>query len=315
MQNETDQQIDVSVVVPVYRGQATVRLLAERVANALAPTDYRGELIFVDDASPDRAWEELTSLSSSPRLIIRGCRHARNMGQHQALLTGMQLATGRVVITMDDDLQHPPEAIPAMMDALASGFDLAIASYDEKKHSRWRNMSGGVVDQVLRRLYGLEPDFQLTSFRAFTRPICDAATKLSTAFPYVTAMLLSQSSRCTNVLVPHAERHSGVSNYSTLKSLKLAANLIFNYSSFPIYLLLAVASTQLLFGLIGSLAILLLSVFGKGFAAGWASMMLVVIVCNSVNMFSIILVALYVKRIYQQVTHAAGRPAIAAMHG
>jgi glycosyltransferase involved in cell wall biosynthesis len=310
-----DRLIDVSIVIPVYRGKATLRELTDRIKAVMDRERWTAEIIFVDDASPDGAWGEIVGLQPTQRVAIRGLRHMQNMGQHSALLSGIRACRGKTIVTMDDDLQQLPEAIPQLVAPLSQGFDLSIASYREKKHSRMRNASGELVDRVLRRIYDLDPTFQLTSFRAFTRPVCDAVRDLSVAFPYVTAMLLSQSGLRVNVLVDHNDRTSGTSNYDFIKSLRLAANLIFNYSSIPIYLLFFLAALQLSIGILGSSIILIRSFVGNGYQTGWASLMLCVILFNSITTFSVFVIGIYVKRIYQQTTHSTGRPAVGAVHG
>src|SRR5215469_15072045 len=169
-----------------------------------------------------------------PQLKI--IRLLRNSGQHNALLCGLSLAKGSIMITMDDDLQNPPEEVPKLIAAIQKGYDLAIGAYDSKQHSAARNVGGKLIDGLQRRIFHLPSDFQLTSFRAVRKVVVDNVLSMGGAFPYMTSMLLSHTSRCVNVPVHHERRRFGTSNYDVKSSFLLACNLLLSYSLYPLYL-------------------------------------------------------------------------------
>jgi glycosyltransferase involved in cell wall biosynthesis len=293
----------ISVVVPVYRSKDSLPILVERLVAQLGTMGHPFEIVLIDDHSPDESWSVLRRLKARHQQL-KIVRLLRNRGQHNAILCGLSLVTGDIIITMDDDLQNPPEEIPKLVEAIEQGYDLAIGAYDLKKHGQLRNIGGGLVDHVQRRIFDLPPDFQLTSFRAIRRIVVDHVNKMAGAFPYVTSMLLSHTSSYVNVPVRHEPRQFGRSNYSVKRSFLLALNLLLTYSDYPLCFV----------GLLCSLAFLAsvgfgLYIFGRvlffgSFAPGWASTVVILAFFNSLILLAQVILGIYVSRINQQVTRS-----------
>jgi len=292
----------VSVVVPVYRSAATLRQLLSEVTVILSTRYAWYEVILVEDRSPDNSWEILKALKQEYGEHVKIVRLLRNSGQHNAILCGFTIASGQVVVTMDDDLQNPPEEIPKLVTAVEAGFDLAIGAYDIKQHGGWRNLSGGVIDRLQRRMFKLPADFQLTSFRAVRSEVIKNVCEMSGAFPYITAMLLSHTSNCTNVAVDHEPRMVGKSNYNLVRSVRLAANLVLNYSSYPVYMVAIAAAVSLLFSVVYSLVVVYQSIVDGTSVPGWASTVVILSFFNSILMFCMMVFGLYLSRLVRQVS-------------
>jgi len=304
----------VTIVIPCYCSENSLPELVERLLKVSAALDDSFEIILVDDRSPDATWETLRSLKAKYGKPLRIVRLLKNAGQHNALLCGMQLATGDVVITMDDDLQNPPEEIPKLLAAVAGGYDLAIGAYEQKKHSAARNGAGSLVDGVLRTIFKLPSDFQLTSFRAARREVVENACHMGGVFPYVTAMLLSHAGNQVNVLVQHAPRKFGRSNYNLRRSLSLAANLLLNYSSYPLYLVGALCGFAFLLA-IGFGAFVLMRTFLNGSTVpGWASTVVIVSFLNALTLLSLVVFCLYLSRLNLQISQSKPRFTISEQH-
>jgi polyisoprenyl-phosphate glycosyltransferase len=298
--NEARAQI--SVVVPVYKSEHSLSPLVARLSEVFAQMNRSGEVIFIDDASPDNSWQVLKDLKNQYGPMLKIAKLLTNRGQHNATLCGFSLASGDIVITMDDDLQNPPEEIPKLVEAIEKGYDLVIAAYDAKKHSAARNLAGSFVDRVIKRIFRLPKQFQLTSFRAAKRIVIKSSLQMSAAFPYITCMLLSNASTYVNVLTRHDPRHFGKSNYNIKRSLLLACNLILSYSSYPLVLvgllcLLAFAVSILL----GARAIYKTLVYGVS-VPGWASTVVIVAFFNALILLCMSIFGLYLLRINQQIT-------------
>src|SRR5947208_8923073 len=154
----------IGVIIPVYRSQQSLPILVDRLVTQLNATGRPFEIILVDDFSPDDSWSVLLQLKQQHPTSLKIVRLARNSGQHNALLCGFSLSKSDILVTMDDDLQHPPEEIPKLITAIEQGYDLAIASYDLKKHRALRNTGGALIDRIQRDLFNLPSDFRLTSF-------------------------------------------------------------------------------------------------------------------------------------------------------
>ena len=297
----------VSIVVPCYRSERSLPELVERLLRVSAELGRDFEIILVDDRSPDGTWEILKSLKVKYGHMLKIIRFLKNTGQHNAILCGMQLATGGIVITMDDDLQNPPEEIPKLLNAIAGGYDLAIGAYEKKQHSAVRNTGGGLVDRILLSIFHLPPDFQLTSFRAVRHEVVENVCRMGGVFPYITAMLLSHSGSQINVLVRHDPRRFGVSNYNLRRSFSLAANLLLNYSSYPIYFIALLCGFAFLFAFGFSAYVLVRTVLFGSDVPGWASTVIIVSFFNALTLLCFVIFGLYLSRLNLQISQSKPR--------
>lgn len=303
----------ISVVVPAYRSSNSLPTLVSRLETVLSERGKDFEIIIIDDCSPDDTWKILLGLKNNcPHLKI--VRLLRNSGQHNAILCGFSVAQGDVIVTMDDDLQNPPEEVPKLLDAIDKGYDLAIGAYDSKKHTAGRNLGGKLVDSLQRRVFSLPKDFQLTSFRAVRKIVVDNVVVMSSVYPYITSMLLSHTSRYVNVPVRHEQRLFGKSNYNMARSLRLTFNLLLSYSSYPLYFVVALCLGAL--GLSAMLGVFLLwKVFMVGSSVpGWASTMLAISFSNGLILLALVIHSLYLSRLNQQVTRSRVSFTIGEIH-
>jgi dolichol-phosphate mannosyltransferase/undecaprenyl-phosphate 4-deoxy-4-formamido-L-arabinose transferase len=292
----------VSVVIPVYRSAESLPILVSRLEAVFKQMNKSLELVLVDDASPDNSWAVLKELKREHGKLLKIARLLTNKGQHNALLCGLSLARGDIVVTMDDDLQNPPEEIPKLLAGIERGYDLVIGAYDSKKHSALRNAGGTFIDWIIRRIFGLPERFQLTSFRATKRTVVDRVLQMGAVFPYVTCMLLSNASNYANASVRHDPRPYGRSNYNLKRNLYLAANLIFSYSSYPLYFVGLLSFLAFAFSiLIGVRTIYKALVYGTS-VPGWASTVVIVSFFNALILLCLSMFGLYLLRITQQIT-------------
>ena len=304
----------LSVVIPVYNSAGSLEMLVERLMPVLRGLGRSFEVILVEDCSPDRSWEVLKELKGRHPEHLRILRLLRNSGQHNAILCGFSLCRGEVVVTMDDDLQNPPEEIPKLLKAIDAGFDLAIGAYDSKKHSALRNTSGDLIDSVNRRIFGLPPEFSLTSFRAAREVVVKNACQMGGVFPYVTSMLLSHTSKYVNVPVRHDPRPVGKSNYNLKRSLLLAANLIFSYSSLPVTMVGWLCAIAFMFSVwFGTYVFVSVLINGPA-VPGWASTIVIVSFFNALILLCLFIFGMYLSRLNQQVTRSRVSFTISEMH-
>lgn len=300
----------ISIVIPAYKSCESLPLLVQGLESALAKHDF--EIIVVDDSSPDNTWEVAKSLKTThPRLKI--VRLLRNSGQHNALLCGFSLARGTIIVTMDDDLQNPPEEVPKLVAAIQEGYDLAIGAYDATPHLAEQGFGSRLVNQVQRRIFNLPPDFQLTSFRAVRRVVVDNVLAMGGVFPYITSMLLSHTSRYVNVQVRHEPRRFGRSNYNLKRSVLLALNLLLNYSSYPLYMVAALCFAAFAVSVVISAWVLWRSLSGTT-TPGWASTVMAISFFNSLILLALVIQGLYLSRFNQQITRSRVGFTIGELH-
>jgi glycosyltransferase involved in cell wall biosynthesis len=302
----------ISVVIPAYRSGESLPLLVQRLESVLDQPGQSFEIIVVDDASPDDTWEIAKQLKEGrPHLKI--VRLLRNSGQHNALLCGFTVARGTIVVTMDDDLQNPPEEVPKLVAAIKRGYDLAIGAYNREQHSTGRNWGGKLVDDVQKQIFNLPNDFQLTSFRAVRKVVVDNIVGMGAVFPYVTSMLLSHTSRYINVPVRHEPRRFGQSNYNMKRSVMLAFNLLFSYSPYPLYTVVALCLGAFTCAVMVSCWVIWRNL-GGGTLPGWASTVLAISFFNGLILLALVIQGLYLSRLNQQITRSRVGFTISELH-
>jgi len=291
----------VSIVVATYKSAQFIGELVSRLKAVFENREEALEIILVDDGSPDATWETILELHEANKETVKIVKLLRNAGQHNALLCGFGLVTGDVVVTMDDDLQHPPEEVPKLLEKLAEGDDLVIGAYDDKKHERYRSLAGGLVDGLIRHIYGLDSKLELTSFRAMRRPLVDLAYQARSPFPYITCMLLDHAARVSNTRVIHVERRQGTSAYSLKRSFILAANLIISYSSLPLYITAFFCLIAGLFTTVICGWVLALALSHNVNVPGWASALVVLTLFATFTLLSLFVMGIYIARIHHQI--------------
>jgi len=162
-----------SVVIPVYNGAATLESLVAQLARVLPQVARRYEVILVNDGSSDASWEIITRIGSAYPWV-NGIDLARNFGQHNALLCGIRAARHDVVVTMDDDLQHPPAEVPLLLSRLTDGYDVVYGTPDQQQHGFWRDIASRVTKLALQSVMGAETASKVSAFRAFRTRLRDA---------------------------------------------------------------------------------------------------------------------------------------------
>jgi len=230
-----------SVVIPVYNSAGIVATTLERTARFFEDRGLSYEIIAVNDGSRDRSWEVVRDAAlKNPR--ITAVNLLRNYGQHHANMCGFTHAAGEWIVTLDDDMQNPPEEIAHLIEAaaLAPGHDLVIGRFKEKRHPMYRRLGTRLIRAVNRRIFGSPKELVLTNFRLIRRDVVDRILGYRTSYPYVPGLALMFATGPVNCWVEHREREVGKTNYSLYKILKLVATILFNYSSYPLRLVASI---------------------------------------------------------------------------
>lgn len=205
----------ISVVIPVYNGRDFLSELCQRLSKTLAYMEVDYEVILVDDSSPDDSLSVIRDEASQYK-GFRAIGLSKNKGQQVATLVGISYATGDIIITIDDDLQNPPEEIPLLVNPLIidDNLDVVIAAYDSKKHGLVRNAGTKALDIVSNHIVSKPKDLHLTSFRAMRQHVAKHIIKTHQSSPRIGYLILDTTSRVANVRVHHEPRRSGVSGYN-----------------------------------------------------------------------------------------------------
>ena len=186
---------DISVVVPVYRSEASLPALAAAVDKALNAAKLSYELILVNDGSPDRSWLIIKQLATRYPTIIGFC-HRRNFGQDNAILTGIRNASGRAVVIMDDDLQHSPDDIPKLYEEMnRSGADVVYAHFIEKKQKAWKRIGSWINGKFAEWLIDKPANIYMSPFKIVRGEVAELIGAFDGPFPYVDSLLFQVTNR------------------------------------------------------------------------------------------------------------------------
>ncbi|WP_052214536.1 glycosyltransferase family 2 protein [Belnapia sp. F-4-1] len=296
--------VGLSIVVPVYRGAATVGRLVEALS-ALRPAGGL-EVVLVNDGSPDNSGEVCRALAATATIPLTYVEHARNFGEHNAVMTGLRHARGAYVITMDDDLQNPPEEVLKLYDhARLGGWDVVYTRYAEKKHEGWRNLgsrfANGVADMLLDKPKGL----YLSSFRCMSALVVAEVARYSGPYPYVDGLVMQVTQRIDSIEVMHLARAEGRSNYTLKRLVLLWLNLATNFSILPLRLAILAGVAMGILGLLGAIAVVVEALIGSGTPSGWASSMTTTLLLAGVQFLILGVLGEYVGRAFLS---ANGKP-------
>ena len=289
--------IDLSVVVPVYYAEKTLDALVDRLSLVLNALGKSYEILLVDDGSRDESWRKIEQLNSNSPKTVFGVRLTRNYGQHNATMCGLRHARGEIVVTLDDDLQNPPEEIPRLIQELEErSLDVVYGVYDKKQHSWWRNLGSGLVSLFYRWVFRI--DAQISAFRAIRSSVAMRMTEYNLNFTYLDGLIAWNTDRIGNLFVQHAKRTSGQSGYSLGKLLSLAFNMFCNFSVLPLQMLfysgLFIAGLSLSLGL----GYLYLYFAGQITVAGYTSLMISILFMGGIQLIGIGLLGEYLGRLH-----------------
>jgi glycosyltransferase involved in cell wall biosynthesis len=286
----------ISVVIPCYRSETTIRRVVEGLHESLSGQDY--EVICVVDGSPDNTWAVVESLAEHPR--VRGLELMRNYGQHNALLAGIMAARNDVTVTMDDDLQHSPADVPRLIGALDDDVDLVYGVPTQEPHGFWRGVSSRSVKWVLAQSLGVRDARQISAFRAFRTGVRSSFEAVRDAFVSIDVLLSWTGSRVRSVAVEMADRQAGESNYNLRTLLRHTVNMVTGYSSAPLRVVTLVGFVTALLGLLLFIYVLVLFFSGQTQVAGFTTIAAMVAMFSGVQLFALGILGEYIGRLHSR---------------
>src|SRR5262245_13511750 len=228
-------QPDLSIVVPVYRSEDCLEALIAAIGEALEPAGRDYEVVLVNDYSPDHSWPVIESICRSNPNVV-GVDLRRNFGQDNAIMTGLRLARGRYVAIMDDDLQHHPRDLPALLSKIEEGFDVVYADFRVKRQKLWKNLGSWFNGKIAERVIDKPQHVYLSPYKIISREVTDLICEYDGPDPYVDGLLFQVTARITQIPVEHHKRYAGRSTYTFWKSVKVWARLAVSFSARPLRL-------------------------------------------------------------------------------
>jgi len=289
----------LSVVIPVYGSEAILPDLTKQLAATLAGMPAvrgKAEVVMVCDASPDRSWQVLLHLVREHD-FLRAIRLRKNVGQHNAVMAGLRHARGRVIVTMDDDLQHAPSDIPALYAAIAGGRDVCYVHFGRRHHAAWKQWGSWLNDVAARLLLDKPRDLYLSSFKAFRREIADEIVNYPGPFVYIDGLILAATGDVATISVEHHRRHAGKSGFSLRKSILLWTEMATGFSVIPLRFASTLGLVTSAIGFLLALLFVIQRFTLNRMPDGWSSLIVTVLIMGGVQLLAIGAIGEYLGRV------------------
>jgi glycosyltransferase involved in cell wall biosynthesis len=287
----------LSVVIPVYNSELTLPDLCARLAATLPALAPVYEAILVNDSSRDGSWGVITHLAGQYPWL-RAINLMRNFGQHNALLCGIRAARYPIIVTIDDDLQHPPEEMPRLLARLDDGYDVVYGTPQQEQHGFLRDLASQVTKMALRSAMGADIARNVTAFRMFRTPLRNAFANYQGPFVSIDVLLTWGTTRFAAVPVRHDPRRAGASNYTFRKLVTHALNMVTGFSTLPLQLASIVGFGFTLFGVAILLYVLARYLISGGSVPGFPFLASVIVIFAGAQLFALGIMGEYLARIH-----------------
>lgn len=287
----------LSFVIPLYYSAETIGALVDEIENLTVEGGH--ELVLVNDGSRDATAEVCRRRVQAARIPITLVNHARNFGEHNAVLTGYRHARGDHVVNLDDDGQNPPaEAVRLWQHAKAEGLDVVYGHYGKKEHSAFRNLGSWLTNRVTDWVLDKPAGFYLSSFRCVSGFVAREVAENASPFPYIDGLILQVTQNLGAVEVHHAERQAGESGYTLRRLARLWVSTLVNFSVMPLRLATLLGLIMALVGVVGLALVFFWWSTGSGPDYGWGMLMGALLVFSGAQLVMLGLIGEYVGRMF-----------------
>ncbi len=281
----------------MFNSEGSLPALVVRTGHALS--GRRHEIVLVNDGSADRSWEIVRRLCGE-HPTVRGLNMMRNYGQHNAVLAGIRAARGSTIVTIDDDLQHPPEEIPKLLDELARGFDAVYGTPQKMPHSNLRNASSWITKLALQKAMGAETARHVSAFRAFRTSLRSAFEQYQSPFVSIDVLLTWGTRRFSTVRVEHRPREIGSSNYTFRSLVTHALTVATGFSTLPLRLASLLGFSFTLLGLAVLAYVVIVYFVHGGSVPGFPFLASLIAIFSGAQMFALGIIGEYLARIHSR---------------
>ncbi len=287
----------LSFVIPLYHSAETIGAVVHEIEGLTVEGGH--EIILVNDGSGDATGEVCRGLVRDAKIPIALIEHARNYGEHNAVLTGWRHARGAHVVNLDDDGQNPPaEAVRLWQHAKATGVDVVFGHYAEKQHSAWRNFGSWFTNRMTDWAIDKPAGFYLSSFRCVNAFIAKQVSEHTGPYPYIDGLILQVTQRIGSIEVRHEARHAGASGYTLRRLVRLWLSAWVNFSVLPLRVATGLGLVMALAGLLSFAGVVWLRLIDRGPAFGWGSLMAALLVFSGAQLVLLGIIGEYVGRMF-----------------
>lgn len=303
-----------SIVVPVFNSAGIVGETTDRIVEVFERAGLSYELILVNDGSSDASWDVIADRARRGTHVV-ALNLLKNYGQHNANLAGMREATGDYLITMDDDLQNPPDQALLLIDEAMTGRDVVFGKFERKQAAGYRRLGSKMIGMINRRVFHQPPDLDVSNFRVLRRDVVDRICASRTTHPYITGLALMYSSNRSNVVVRHEQRAVGKSHYNIVRILRLVLTILFSYSLFPLRAAALGGFVVAGLGFLLGVGVLVRGLFVSSPVPGWTALVVLLSIFNGVTITLLSMLGEYVVRTLNTVSAQESYHVVARVSG
>ena len=287
--------MSLSVIVPVFNSSGTLKILIETIDRTLV--DFEKELILVNDGSRDQSWNVICDLSSEFDWI-RGINLMRNYGQHNALLCGIRAAHNEIIVTMDDDLQNPPDEVPKLLARLSEGYDVVYGTPLKETHGLLRDLASRITKIALQNAMGAETARNVSAFRVFRTKLRAAFERYSGPYVSIDVLLTWSTQSFSAIPVQNRPRSGGVSGYTTRKLITHAMNMLTGFSTLPLQIGSVVGFVLTVFGVAILVFVTIRYLLNGGVVPGFSFLASIISIFSGAQLFALGIFGEYLARVH-----------------
>lgn len=299
LNHDDTQNIEFSIIVPVYNSEYTLIELSERLKTTLKKLTESFEIILIDDFSHDNSWNVMKFLHRDDNRI-KIIQLQKNFGQHNATLCGFNYASGTYIITLDDDLQHPPEEITKLIKHIQNGFDVVYGKYEPKNSNLIQNIMSKAFQRTIHKILNFPDTVFFSSFAIYKKPVVKNMIIIKNSFPFIFGLVAQSTSskNIGNVNVNHFGRKTGQSNYGFIRYIVYSLNLLINYSSWPLLIISYIGFIFSIISVLYGLTIVIHKIIDPTYGIiGWNSLMVAITFIGGLLLLSMGVIGEYLRRI------------------
>lgn len=286
----------LSLVIPVYNGARTIGPLVDALAGLSIPGGH--EVVLVNDGSPDESESVCRALAERTDVPVTFVNLSRNFGEHNAVMAGLSFARGEYVITMDDDLQNPPEEVARLVAyARSERLDVVYTRYRTKRHALWRNLGSRFANWAANLVLEKPRDLYLSSFRCVSAFVVENVLRYQGPYPYIDGLILQVTRNVGSLEVLHLPRAEGRSNYTLRRLVRLWLNMFVNFSIIPLRFSTLIGFLTSIAGIVWAVMTVLEALTGRP-PEGWASLMVAVLLLSGLQLMLLGIVGEYLGRVF-----------------
>lgn len=295
-----DSIVDLSVIIPVYKSENGLLELSSELTRIISNMAISCEVIFVSDASPDNSFKVIKTICEK-NSIFKGISLRNNIGQNGSIITGMRFASGKYLITMDDDLQHSPTYIPTLYEKIREGFDVVYCSFNSKSHKLWKIIGSRIVNFIMVKTLNKPRNLYLSPYRIVTVEVAKEIVKSQNKNSYIDGLILKIADNISSINGIHFKRKYGKSNYNIRKSISLFLRIIIEFTVYPLKFVTLLGLIIIFVTLLFILLLIVNILLNNNIPVGWTLLMVTIMFLGGLQLVGIGILGEYLQKLFSSI--------------